>query len=221
MAEQRVILREDVLALAQWVMAHPLIRENFALGGGTWLTLRNPRQARTSTDIDVFSPKEEVSSYRAMRELVQTCEKDKIGHRVERRGEHFCQIYVEYPTAGKPIKVDIGKIWRPLSVLIDPDLQLPVLSPEDMAVEKMRCIVNRIEPTDIHDLCVLHECYPEAFRVACEDLKRTLETHELVAAINRRLEVINVEGTKLALTDQELQWMTGKIRTVVAEIIRT
>ena len=211
-------LFDDVLELARWVLGHPLIRENYALGGGTWLMLRHPRKARLSTDVDVFSAREEVSSFKAMSELVESCKRDKIAYDIIRRGEHFCQMFIEYPNKGKPTKVDIGKIWHPVRIEYDEQLNCSVISPNDMAMEKLRCIVDRIEPTDLYDLSLLRDEYPSEFRNACMHLKTTAELEALIAAINRRLETLGEQGTKLGLDVAQKEWLLQKIPSMIQDL---
>lgn len=208
----------DVLKLARWVLGHKLIQDNYALGGGSWLTLRHPQKARVSTDVDIFSGKESVSSYRAMMELVKTCDKKKIPYTITRRGEHFCQIFIGYPVKRKPVKVDIGKIWRPVRLLDDKKLGCRMISPRDIIIEKLHCIVDRIEPTDVYDLCVLQDEYPKEFRSGCADLARTAEQSELLAIIHRRLADVGGEGTKLKMHADQIRWMEQKIADVIREI---
>lgn len=213
-------LIEDVLELARWVLGHPLIRENYALGGGSWLMLRHPQKARISTDVDVFSAKEDVSSYKAMSELVESCKREGIGYEIIRRGEHFCQMFIEYPHKGKPIKVDIGKIWHPVRIEYDAKLNCPVISPGDMAMEKIHCVVNRIEPTDLYDLCVLRDEYPSEFRNACLHLKTTDELEAFLAAINQRLEMPGEPGTKLGLDVAQNDWLLQMAPAMIQDITR-
>jgi predicted nucleotidyltransferase component of viral defense system len=209
--------RRDIQKLARWVFRHPLIRKHYALGGGAWLTLRHPRAARVSRDVDVFSAREEVSSHAAMREIVRSCERGTIRHRIARRGEHFCQIFVCYPTA-REIKIEIGKIWRPIQLLYDQELRCPVLSPADLVREKLQCVVDRREPTDLFDLACLHELYPAEFRSALEGLAANQEAGELLAAIHRLLETTAGDGSKEALSAAQRRWLERHAPAVITLI---
>lgn len=209
--------KEDVLTLAHWVLECPIIKKNYALAGGAWLTLRLPKESRLSKDVDVLSSKEEISSYKAMSEIVKKCKREKISYEITRRGEHFCQIFVAYPK-GLAIKVDIGKIWRPVTLLYDPHLRCPILSELDMVLEKLHCIVDRIEPTDLYDLCLLHKSYPREFKKVLEDLSQGLEASELIVQIQRCLELTQGAGTKETLTKKEHLWMESYIKKAIRDI---
>ena len=209
--------RADIRKLAVWVMRHPILRDNYALGGGAWLTLRLPR-ARLSIDVDTFSSHEDVSSHRAMMEIVESCKKMRIPYRIVRRGEHFCQIVVGYPSSERGIKVDIGKIWRPVKLETDGKLGCKVLSAEDMATEKLQCLVDRIEPTDVYDLCRLHETYPAQFRRALDFLRRQGEAGELLVRIQRCFEATDGAGTKERLTSTEHAWMESYIPGMIKDV---
>lgn len=207
----------DILALARWILRCPMIRSHYALAGGTWLTLRLPKVARLSRDVDVLSSREEVSSYKAMMEIVGACEKEKISYRSTRRGKHFCQIFICYPTRDE-IKVDIGKIWHPVTIAIDPELGCPVLSSYDMIREKLQCIVDRIEPTDLYDLCCLYDAHPSEFRNALAELAQSGEIDELLIRIQRCLEVTEGLGTKETLGQQQQHWMEQVTPRLIKEI---
>ncbi|MDP3980482.1 MAG: nucleotidyl transferase AbiEii/AbiGii toxin family protein [Chlamydiota bacterium] len=209
--------KEDILLLAKWVLECPMIREHYALGGGAWLTLRLPKMARISRDVDVFSSKEEISSYKAMMEIVALCKKGKIPYRITRRGQHFCQLFVSYPKKSE-IKIDIGKIWHPIKLIVDPDLHCPILSPTDMILEKLQCIVDRIEPTDLYDLCRLHEAYPNEFEKSLKRLSKTEEVSELLIRIQRCLEATDGVGTKESLNLKEKKWMESYISKIIHKI---
>ena len=209
--------RADIRKLAVWVMRHPILRDHYAIGGGAWLTLRLPR-SRLSVDVDTFSSNENVSSYRAMMEIVQTCQKNRFPYRIIRRGEHFCQIVVGYPLPERGIKVDIGKIWRPVKLETDRRIGCKVLSAGDMAAEKLKCVVDRIEPTDVYDLCRLHETYPAEFRKALDSLRAQGETGELLVRIQRCFEVTDGVGTKERLTAAERLWMESYVPKMVKDI---
>ncbi|MCC7517777.1 MAG: nucleotidyl transferase AbiEii/AbiGii toxin family protein [Verrucomicrobiae bacterium] len=209
--------RHDIERLARWVFRHPLIREHYALGGGAWLTLRHPQAARVSRDVDVFSTREEVSSYAALMEIVRSCERQKIRHRIARRGEHFCEIFIEYPTT-REIKIEIGKIWRPIQLFYDSNLRCPILSPADLVREKLQCVVDRREPTDLFDLTCLHELYPAEFRSALEGLAEHQEAGELLAAIHRLLETTEGEGTKESLTAAQRRWLERRAPALITWI---
>ncbi|MFZ4694473.1 MAG: nucleotidyl transferase AbiEii/AbiGii toxin family protein [Verrucomicrobiia bacterium] len=209
--------RRDIQRLARWVFRHPLIRKHYALGGGAWLTLRHPRVARVSRDVDVFSAREEVSSYAAMKEIVRSCEREKIRHRIVRRGEHFCQLFVRYPAA-REIKIEIGKIWRPVQLLYDEDLRCPILAPADLVREKLQCIVDRREPTDLFDLACLHDLYPVEFQSALEALAENQEAGELLAPIHRLFEVTVGDGTKETLTAAQRLWLEQHVPKVITLI---
>lgn len=211
--------REDIRKLSIWVMRHPLLRDHYALGGGAWLTLRLPR-SRISIDVDTFSSREDVSSYRAMMEIVETCKMERVSYRIIRRGEHFCQIVVGYPRPDLDIKVDIGKIWRTLKLDMDARLGCRVLSAEDMVTEKLQCIVDRIEPTDVYDLCRLHETYRPQFRKALKSLKERGEAGELLIRIQRCFEATDGEGTKERLTAAERAWLESYVAKMVKEVTR-
>lgn len=215
--ERTVPSREEIRKLAVWVMRHPILKDNYALGGGAWLTLRLPK-SRVSVDVDTFSSREDVSSYRAMMEIVETCKKKDVPYRIVRRGEHFCQIVVGYPSPDRSIKVDIGKIWRPMKLETDEKLGCKVLSAEDMATEKLQCIVDRIEPTDVYDLCRLHETYPAQFRKALESLKNHGEAGELLVRIQRCFEATDGTGTKERLTAAERSWMASYVAKMVKDV---
>ncbi len=212
--------KEDILALAAWILACPLIKENYALAGGTWLTLRLPKVSRLSRDVDVLSSREDISSYKAMLEVVSKCKKEKISCRITRRGEHFCQIFVSYPKR-KEIKVDIGKIWHPTTLLYDLQLRCPILCEKDMVLEKLSCIVDRIEPTDLYDLCLLHQTYPGEFKLALEYLAKSLEVKELIVQLQRCLQLTSGRGTKEVLTRKESQWMETYIPKLIHDITST
>lgn len=207
----------EIQKLARWVFRHPLVRKHYALGGGAWLTLRHPQVARVSRDVDVFSAREEVSSHAAMREIVRSCERGKIRHRIARRGEHFCQIFVCYPTA-REIKIEIGKIWHPVQLLYDQELRCPVLAPADLVREKLQCLVDRREPTDLFDLTCLHELYAAEFLSALEALEANQEAGELLAAIHRLLETTEGEGTKEALSAPQRRWLESRAPAVITLI---
>ncbi|NQU10238.1 nucleotidyl transferase AbiEii/AbiGii toxin family protein [bacterium] len=207
----------EIQQLARWVFRHPLIRDHYALGGGAWLTLRHPRTTRVSRDVDVFSPREDVSSHAAMMEIVRSCKREKIRYRIARRGEHFCQIFVCHPTP-RELKIEIGKIWRPVQLLYDPELRCPVLAPADLVREKLQCIVDRREPTDLFDLTCLHELYPTEFRAALETLTATQEAGELLASIHRLLETTDGAGTKEALTAAQRAWLGQHVGAVIKSI---
>ncbi len=46
-----------------------------------------------------------------------------------------------------------------MKIETDRRLGCNVLSAEDMTTEKLHCLVDRIEPTDVYDLCRLMEFY--------------------------------------------------------------
>ncbi|MBI1976565.1 MAG: nucleotidyl transferase AbiEii/AbiGii toxin family protein [Candidatus Omnitrophica bacterium] len=209
----------DVLRLARWILQCPLIRGHYALAGGTWLTLRLPKIARPSKDVDFLSPREEISSYQAMTEIMDLCKKEKVSYRITRRGEHFCQIFVSYPGAIET-KVDIGKVWHPVTLIYDPELRCPILSSEDMVLEKLHCVIDRIEPTDLYDLCRLHQAYPSEFKMALSRLAETEEISELLIRIQRCLEATDGEGTKETLTKEERQWLESYVSNMIKEMIR-
>lgn len=218
MPDKRYIpTRKEIHKLAVWVMRHPILRDHYALGGGAWLTLRMPR-SRVSIDMDAFSFREDISSYRAMMEIIETCKKERVPYRVGRRGEHFCQIVVGYPKPDRDIKVDIGKIWRPLKLETDAKLGCNVLSAEDMAAEKLQCVVDRIEPTDVYDLCRLHETYPAEFRRALKSMSRRGEAGELLVRIQRCFETTEGTGTKERLTAAEQSWMESYVSQMVKDV---
>lgn len=217
--KRRTPTKSDILKLAAWAMRHPILREHYAIGGGAWLTLRLPK-SRSSMDEDTFSTKEDISSYRAMMELVQTCKRDGIHYRILRRGEHYCQMVVHYPDPEHEIKVDIGKIWRPIKLVVDKKLDCLVLSPADMVCEKLRCVTDRIEPTDVYDLCRLHETYRTEFRSALKSLRSTQEAGELLIRIQRCFEVTEGTGTKERLTDSERTWMEIYIQNMVKDVAK-
>ncbi|MBI1882670.1 MAG: nucleotidyl transferase AbiEii/AbiGii toxin family protein [Chlamydiae bacterium] len=208
--------RQDILSLAKWILKCPLIRKNYALSGGTWLTLRLPQHARNSKDVDILSPKEEISSYKAMLELVKQCNLEKVKYRITRRGEHFCQLYIRYPKL--ETKVDIGKIWRPVTLLYEPELRCPILSEKDMILEKLYCVVDRIEPTDIYDLCLLHASYPSEFRKALENLSESLEVRELLIQMNGCFEMTKGIGTKEVLSQKQTSWMNLYLPQVIKDV---
>ncbi|MBI1871600.1 MAG: nucleotidyl transferase AbiEii/AbiGii toxin family protein [Chlamydiae bacterium] len=208
--------REDILLLAQWVLKVPLIRKNYALSGGTWLTLRLPQYSRYSKDVDVLSSNEGISSHKAMLEVVKQCKREKVRYEITRRGEHFCQLYIHYPKF--ETKVDIGKIWRPVTLLYDPQFHCPILSEKDMILEKLHCIVDRIEPTDIYDLYLLHTSYPSEFRKALENLSESLEVSQLLIQMNRCLELTEGIGTKEVLSKKETLWMNSHLPKLIKDI---
>ena len=209
--------KEDILALAQWVLECPLIKEYYALAGGAWLTLRLPKESRLSKDVDVLSPKEDISSFKATLQIVEKCKKERIKYQITRRGEHFCQIFVRYP-GNQDIKVDIGKIWRPITLLYDPTLRCPILSSHDMVLEKLHCMVDRIEPTDLYDLCILHKSYPEEFRRALQELAKSMEAKELIIQIEKCLEATAGLGTKELLDDQKRSWMESYVAKLIKDV---
>jgi predicted nucleotidyltransferase component of viral defense system len=209
--------REELRQLAVWVFQHPLVRAHYALGGGAWLTLRHPQSARVSRDVDVFSAREDVSSHDALQQIVQSCEREQIRYRIARRGQHFCQIFVCYPTATE-IKVEIGKIWRPVQLLHDSELGCPVLSAADLVQEKLQCLVDRLEPTDLFDLVCLYELYPAEWRSALAALAAHQETGELLAGINRCLETTEGSGTKESLTPAQRRWLEDRVAPLIREI---
>lgn len=103
-------------------------------------------------------------------------------------------------------------------MLYEPKLRCPILSELDMVLEKLHCIVDRIEPTDLYDLCLLHKTYPTEFKKALENLSQGLEASELIVQTQRCLELTAGVGTKETLTKKERLWMESYIKKVMRDI---
>ncbi|OGH60494.1 MAG: hypothetical protein A3G34_16345 [Candidatus Lindowbacteria bacterium RIFCSPLOWO2_12_FULL_62_27] len=89
-------------------------------------------------------------------------------------------------------------------------------SPLEMVSEKLQCVVDRIEPTDLYDLCVLHEQFPDEFDKALARLIASMEANALLVYINRCLETEEGPAGKVRLTRAHRRWM----ETAVPKLVR-
>jgi predicted nucleotidyltransferase component of viral defense system len=87
-----------------------------------------------------------------------------------------------------------------------------------MVLEKLHCMVDRIEPTDLYDLCLLHKSYPDEFRKALQELAKSMEAKELIIQIEKCLEATAGLGTKESLDDQQRSWMESYVVRVIKDI---